>query len=94
MEGAESENKTLFDELAGLVPAERQAEYYRVIAHTRTLSPNDEVLRVLEAMGMLALLTRETPAAISAGVSRVINARMPIASSRRSISSFGLSVRV
>jgi hypothetical protein len=63
--GAESENQTLFDELAGLVPAERQAEYYRVIAHTRTLSPNDEVLRVLEAMGILALLTRETPAAIA-----------------------------
>ena len=65
LEGAESESKTLFDELAGLVPAARQAEYYRVIAHTRTLSPNDEVLRVLEAMGMLALLTRETPAAIA-----------------------------
>jgi hypothetical protein len=63
--GAESESKTLFDELAGLVPAERQAEYYRVIAHTRTLSPNDEMLRVLEAMGMLALLTRETPAEIT-----------------------------
>jgi len=65
LEGTESESKTLFDELAGLVPAARQAEYYRVIAHTRTLSPNDEVLRVLEAMGMLALLTRETPAAIA-----------------------------
>jgi hypothetical protein len=64
--GAESENQTLFDELAGLVPAERQAEYYRVIAHTRTLSPNDEMLRLLEAMGMLALLTRETPAEIAA----------------------------
>jgi hypothetical protein len=63
--GAESESKTLFDELAGLVPAERQAEYYRVIAHTRTLSPNDEMLRILEAMGILALLTRETPAAIA-----------------------------
>jgi hypothetical protein len=63
---AESESQTLFDELAGLVPVERQAEYYRVIAHTRTLSPNDEVLRVLEAMGILALLTRETPAALAA----------------------------
>ena len=63
--GAEPESKTLFDELAGLVPAERQAEYYRVIAHTRTLSPNDEMLRILEAMGILALLTRETPAAIA-----------------------------
>jgi hypothetical protein len=64
--GAGSESKTLFDELAGLVPAERQAEYYRVIAHTRTLSPNDEMLRLLEAMGILALITRETPAAIAA----------------------------
>jgi hypothetical protein len=64
--GAESESKTLFDELAGLVPAERPAEYYRVIAHTRTLSPNDEMLRILEAMGILALLTRETPVEIAA----------------------------
>src|ERR1700691_6794137 len=64
--GVESEGQTLFDELAGLVPAERQAEYYRVIAHTRTLSPNDEMLRLLEAMGLLALLTRETPAEIAA----------------------------
>ena len=64
--GAESPSQTLSDELAGLVPSERLAEYYRVIAHTRTLSPNDEMLRVLEAMGILALLTRETPAAIAA----------------------------
>jgi len=64
--GTESEIQTLFDELAGLVPAERQAEYYRVIAHTRTLSPNDEMLRILEAKGILALLTRETPAEIAA----------------------------
>ena len=64
--GAESASQTLFDELAGLVPAERLAEYYRVIAHTRTLSPNDEMLRLLEAIGILALLTRETPAEIAA----------------------------
>ena len=62
----QAETPTLFDELAGLVPEERQAEYYRVIAHTRTLSPNDEMLKILEAMGVLALLTRETPAAIVA----------------------------
>lgn len=59
--GAESGSQTLFDELAGLVPPERQTEYYRVIAHTSTLSPDDEVLRVLEAMGILVLLTREMP---------------------------------
>jgi hypothetical protein len=62
----QAETSTLFDELAGLVPEERLTEYYRVIAHTRTLSPNDEMLRILEAMGVLALLTRETPAAIAA----------------------------
>jgi hypothetical protein len=64
--GIGSEEQTLFDELASLVSEERQAQYYRVIAHTRTLSPNDEMLRILEAMGVLALLTRETPAAIAA----------------------------
>ncbi len=62
----QSETSTLFDELAGLVPEERLTEYYRVVAHTRTLSPNDEMLRILEAMGVLALLTRETPTAIVA----------------------------
>jgi len=62
----QAETSALFDKLAGLVPEKRLTEYYRVIAHTRTLSPNDEMLRVLEAMAVLALLTRETPAAIAA----------------------------
>jgi hypothetical protein len=52
---------TLFDSLARLVPEELQAAYYRVLAHARTLSPDDEMLRILEAMGILALLTRHTP---------------------------------
>ena len=65
-EETQAETSTLFDELAGLVPEERLTQYYRVIAHTRTLSPNDEMLRILEAMGVLALLTRETPVAIAA----------------------------
>ena len=52
---------TLFDSLARLVPDELQTAYYRVLAHTRTLSPDDVMLRILEAMGILALLTRHTP---------------------------------
>jgi len=56
---------TLFDSLARLVPDELQAAYYRVLAHTRTLSPDDEMLRILEAMGTLALLTRYTPKEIA-----------------------------
>jgi hypothetical protein len=51
----------MFDSLARLVPDELQTAYYRVLAHTRTLSPDDEMLRILEAMGILALLTRDTP---------------------------------
>jgi len=56
---------TLFDSLARLVPEELQAAYYRVLAHTRKLSPDDEMLRILEAMGILALLTRQTPMEIA-----------------------------
>lgn len=52
---------TLFDSLSRLVPKDLQAAYYRVLAHARTLSPDDEMLRILEAMGILALLTRHTP---------------------------------
>jgi hypothetical protein len=56
---------TLFDSLARLVPEELQTAYYRVLAHTRKLSPDDEMLRILEAMGILALLTRQTPTEIA-----------------------------
>jgi hypothetical protein len=58
---AEVGETTLFDSLARLVPPELQTDYYRVLAHTRTLGPDDEMLRILEAMGILALVTRHTP---------------------------------
>jgi len=58
---AEAGESTLFDSLARLVPEELHTAYYRVLAHTRTLRPDDEMLRILEAMGILALLTRHTP---------------------------------
>lgn len=59
--GAES----MFDTLARFVPDDLQKEYYRVVAHTHTLGPDDEMLRILEAMGILALVTRHTPAEIA-----------------------------
>ena len=61
----EAGESTMFDSLARLVPDELQAAYYRVLAHTRMLSPDDEMLRILEAMGVLALLTRHTPKEIA-----------------------------
>jgi len=57
--------QSLFDELADLVPSKRRAEYFRVLAHMQTLGPNDEMLRILQAMGILTLLTRQTPAEIA-----------------------------
>ncbi len=57
--------QSLFDELAELVPSKRRAEYFRVLAHMQTLGPNDEMLRILQAMGILTLLTRQTPAEIA-----------------------------
>jgi hypothetical protein len=61
----EAGEPTLFDSLARLVPKELHTAYYRVLAHTHTLSPDDEMLRILEAMGVLALLTRHTPKEIA-----------------------------
>lgn len=61
----EEREPTLFDSLSRLVPEELQTAYYRVLAHTRTLSPDDEMLRILEAMGILALLTCQTPKEIA-----------------------------
>lgn len=61
----EEREPTLFDSLSRLVPEELQTAYYRVLAHTRTLSPDDEMLRILEAMGVLTLLTRQTPREIA-----------------------------
>jgi hypothetical protein len=55
---------SLFDSLARLVPEELQTEYYRVVAHVQTLSPEDEMLRILEAMGVLALIVRQTPSEV------------------------------
>jgi hypothetical protein len=60
-QAAEEREPTLFDSLSRLVPEELQTAYYRVLAHTRTLSPDDEMLRIPEAMGVLTLLTRQTP---------------------------------
>jgi hypothetical protein len=63
---APPETISLFDSLALLVPEELQREYYRVVAHAQTLGPEDEMLRILEAMGVLALIIRQTPSEIAA----------------------------
>ena len=56
---------SLFDAIAELLPAGQREHFYRRMAHLRQLSPNDEMLQIAEAMGFLALVTRETPSAIA-----------------------------
>jgi hypothetical protein len=58
--------ESLFDEIAKLLPANQREHFYRRMAHLRNLNPNDEILQVTEAMGFLALIIRQTPAAIAA----------------------------
>jgi hypothetical protein len=59
-------DETLFDRIAALLPVENRQEFYRRMAHLRSLGPNDEILQVAEAMGFLALIMRQTPAEIAA----------------------------
>jgi hypothetical protein len=56
---------SLFDAIADLLPSAQREQFYRRMAHLRQLSPNDEMLQIAEAMGFLALVTRETPSAIA-----------------------------
>lgn len=56
---------TLFDAIAILLPTTQREYFYRRMAHLRQLQPDDEMLQIAEAMGFLALLIREAPAAMA-----------------------------
>ncbi|GAC1699873.1 MAG: hypothetical protein NVS9B4_00140 [Candidatus Acidiferrum sp.] len=60
--------ESLFTSIGDLVPPERRTRYYEVMAHLRNVEPHDEMLRVLEAMGFLALIVGEVPARIEAAL--------------------------
>ena len=54
----------MFDDIAKYVPEEHLPEFWRVIAHLRELKPDDEILRLLQAMGALTFILRDLPAAL------------------------------
>ena len=56
----------MFDDIAKYVPEEHLPEFWRVIAHLRELKPDDEILRILQAMGALTFILRDLPAALIA----------------------------
>ena|SRR5215813_12180259 len=65
MTPAETQDPSLFDAIAELLPAERREHFYRRMAHFRQIAPNDDILQIAEAMGFLALIIRETPTLIA-----------------------------
>lgn len=58
--------ESIFDRIAKLLPADSREHFYRRMAHLRDLSPEDDMLQIAEAMGFLALITRQIPDEVAA----------------------------
>jgi hypothetical protein len=56
---------SIFDRIAQLLPADSREHFYRRMTHLRDLSPDDDMLQIAEAMGFLALVTRQIPGEIA-----------------------------
>lgn len=56
-----AQESDLIDRIANALPVEVRADYYREMRHCRSLPENDEMLRILRAMGFLVLLIVEAP---------------------------------
>lgn len=54
----------IFDEIAGYVPEPHLQAYWRMVARFRQLKPEDEILNVILAMGILTFLLRDLPSAL------------------------------
>lgn len=55
----------LIDRIAGALPEDVRAEYYRELRHCRSLPENDEMLRLLRAMQFLVLLIEQAPSRVA-----------------------------
>jgi hypothetical protein len=62
------DGKSIFREIARGLSPEQRTEFWEMAAHLEKLSPDDEILRVCQAMGVLTLVTRRIPAEL--GVQR------------------------
>jgi len=56
-----AQESDLIDRIANALPVEVRADYYREMRHCRSLPENDEMLRILRAMGFLVLLMVQAP---------------------------------
>src|SRR5579864_7125130 len=55
----------LFDAIATLLEPGQREYFYQRMLYFRQLRPEDELLRLVEAIGLLALLIREAPHAVA-----------------------------
>src|SRR6188768_2254184 len=55
----------LIDRIAQALPEGVRSDYYREMAHCRTLPENDEMLRILRAMQFLTVLIEQTPGRVA-----------------------------
>src|SRR5579862_822361 len=55
----------LFDAIAKLLEPGQREYFYQRMLYFRQLRPEDELLRLVEAIGLLALLIREAPHAVA-----------------------------
>jgi hypothetical protein len=60
-----TDGKSIFRDIAKGLSAEQEREFWEMAAHLEKLSPDDEILRVCQAMGVLTLVTRRIPAELS-----------------------------
>jgi hypothetical protein len=54
----------IFDTIAGYVPAAHRQDYWRMVARFRQLTPDDEILNIILAMGILTFILRDLPATL------------------------------
>jgi hypothetical protein len=53
-----------FDELAKYVPEQHLAEFWRMVSRLRQLRPDDEILNIFQAMGVMTFILRDLPSAL------------------------------
>src|ERR1700682_2436884 len=57
--------ENLFDAIAKLLEPGQREYFYQRMLYFRQLRPEDEILRLVEAIGLLALIIREAPHAVA-----------------------------
>ncbi len=65
IDSREPRSRDLIERIASALPEQVRADYYREMAHCRSLPESDEMLRILRAMQFLALLIEQAPGEVA-----------------------------